>query len=104
MEMPGLNSMPEFVEMQDLTFAQITATANPWGVIKIESPSWFLDWTMKRLPDDSWDRPSGILGIPTPELSYVLRQVVRGDLTRGKYYDEWVKALNGRDYFYVDYA
>lgn len=58
---------------------------------------------MRQLPDGvSWDRKSFLLGIPLTAQNYVLRQVVRGDLSRGKYFDEWLKALDGRDYFYLD--
>lgn len=89
--------------MQDLTYARITAGGLALGFIKVAIPDFLFDWTMTRLPDDSWDRRSGVLGIPTPEGNYILRQVVTGDLQRGKYFDQWVKSRGGRDFLYLDY-
>lgn len=52
----------------------------------------------------SWRRESRAFGLPTAVGNYVLRPVVTADNQPGRYYDQWVKAFDGADFFYVDYA
>lgn len=90
--------------LQDGESAQIIGNARVLG-FQIYVPGWMLDWRMRREPDGSWIRTGVYLGIPLGPISnYVLRPVLDGDLKPAKYFDKWVKAWDGRDFFYLDYA
>lgn len=88
--------------MQDAQSAQILLSALFLRSIRLSLPSWLVDWPMKREADGSWARKGSLLGIPMSVATYVLRPVVTGDLKPAKYYPQWLKAWEGRDFFYLD--
>eukprot|EP00884_Botryococcus_braunii_P003231 jgi/Botrbrau1/12909/Bobra.0299s0020.1 len=95
----ALGSEIEFVLNEDFTFAQIVAVFHIFG-FPVSLPTWWLNWTMKLLPDGSWARDSDTLGYPT--VPYTLRQIITGDGEKGLYFDEWVKARDGRPFIFLD--
>lgn len=91
--------------LQDNQSAQIIGSARLLGLLRIYIPSWILDWPMTREADGSWYRSGRLFGIPLgPINDFFLRPVVDGQLKRAKYFDLWLKARNGRDFFYLEYA
>ncbi len=69
--------------------------------VPLSFPTWVLNWTMKLLPDGSWGRYSNVLGYPTIPY-YTLRQIITGDGEKGLYFDQWVKARDGRPFIFLD--
>lgn len=88
---------------QDNVNARILGSGVLLGFLRVTVPTWMIDWTMKRDETGSWQRDSYLLGIPMTASNYILRPVVTGELKPARFYPEWVKAIGGRDFFYVDY-
>lgn len=88
--------------VQGFQHAQILLRLTVLGVFQLTIPQWFLDWPMSREPDGSWARKGYLLGLPELNSQYTLRPIVTGDLKPAKYYSEWIKDWEGRDFFYLD--
>eukprot|EP00884_Botryococcus_braunii_P003062 jgi/Botrbrau1/12757/Bobra.67_1s0116.1 len=86
---------------EDLTFGQAVPAFTVAG-ISMQVPIMVMDWSLALEPDGSWLRKSKSLGFDIPSADYTLRQVVDGEGRKGPYFDDMVRARDGRPFIYVE--
>lgn len=80
--------------MQDYTYAQIQVGFPLFG-IPIEIPVAILDFTMRWIGNDQWVRTTSILGVGSQAADYVLKRVVNGDGSNGRWFRGWLNYTGG---------
>lgn len=81
---------------QDYSSAQIVVGFTLFGVT-IEFPTFLFDFTMQWIGDEQWLRKTKVLGIGSNAGDYVLKRIVNGDGTNGRWYTDWLEYRNGSD-------
>eukprot|EP00884_Botryococcus_braunii_P009286 jgi/Botrbrau1/18359/Bobra.0179s0084.1 len=79
---------------EDYSFAQIQV-GFPLAGIPVEIPVAILDFTMRWMGNDQWERKTSILGVGSEKADYILKRVVNGNGSNGPWFSDWLKYKGG---------